>query len=239
MAQEFQAKFIQRGDSIDYTPVSAVAAGAVVVAGGHIGITKIPIAAGALGALAIRGLFDVVKANEEIADGAAVYWDADGNPYNGTAGTGCATTTAGGNTFMGFAAGLAGATTEVVRLDLIGVAALTNTVHNALTADLTDPANAGAIPVADSGKCDLVTVTALGETRTLAAPTYVGQMLLLSLKTDGGDCVIAVATGINQTGNNQITMDDAGDSILLVAITAGANKRWRVVANDGCTLATV
>jgi predicted RecA/RadA family phage recombinase len=239
MAQDFQAKFVQRGDAIDYTPVAAVAAGAVVVVGGHIGITKIPIAAGALGALAIRGLFDVVKANEQQADGAAIYWDADGNPYLGMAGTGCATTTAGGNTFMGFAVGVAGATAETVRLDLIGVAAITNTVHNALTADLADPANAGAIPVADSGKCDLVTTVGAGETRTLAAPTYVGQELLLSLKTDGGDCVITCATGLNQTGNNTITMGDAGDSILLVGIAVGANKRWRVVANDGCALTTV
>ncbi len=237
MGQEFQARFIQRGDAIDYTPVAAVAAGAVVVVGSHIGITKLSIAAGKLGALAVKGLFDVVKANEEIADGAAVYWDADGNPYNGTAGTGCATTTAGGNTFMGFAVGAAAATDEVVRLDLIGVAALTNTVHNALTADLTDPGDTGAIPVTDSGKCDLVTAGA--ETRTLAAPTYVGQMLLLSLKTDGGDCVITCATTINQTGNNTIMMDDAGDALLLVAKANGANKRWSVVSNDGCTLATV
>ena len=82
-------------------------------------------------------------------------------------------------------------------------------------------------------------MTTAAQTRTLAAPTYVGQQLLLSMKTDGGNCVITCATTVNQTGNNTITMDDAGDAILLVAKANGANKRWSVVSNDGCTLSTV
>ena len=89
----------------------------------------------------------------------------------------------------------------------------------------------------DSGHVEIVTGGA--ETRTLAAPTYLGQLLLVSLKTDGGDCVIAVATTVNQTGNSRITLDDAGDAILLAAKANGANIRWSVVSNDGCTLSTV
>ena len=151
MAQAFQASFVQEGESIDHTPVAAVDAGQVVVQGSMIGVAKTPIAAGALGSLAVKGVFDVVKANEQQALGAALYWDADGNPYGGTAGTGCATTTAGGNTFIGFAQAAAGATDETVRVLWSGPVALTNTVHNALTADLADPGNAGAIPVTDTG----------------------------------------------------------------------------------------
>ena len=94
MSQAYQARFIQVGESIDYTPGSAVAAGQVVVQGSMIGVAKVPIEANRLGALAVKGVFDVVKANEQIALGAALYWDADGNPYGGTPGTGCATTTA-------------------------------------------------------------------------------------------------------------------------------------------------
>ena len=116
MARNYQAQFIQEGQSIDYTPSAAVAAGQVVVQGSMIGVAKTPIAASVLGALAVRGIFDVVKANEQQALGAALYWDADGNPYNGTAGTGCATTTSGGNTFIGFAQAAAEATDETVRV---------------------------------------------------------------------------------------------------------------------------
>ncbi|MCX5683756.1 MAG: hypothetical protein NT049_08735, partial [Planctomycetota bacterium] len=65
------------------------------------------------------------------------------------------------------------------------------------------------------------------------------QMLLVSLKTDGGNCVITCATTVNQTGNNTITLDDAGDAILLVAKANGTNKRWSVVSNDGAALSTV
>jgi hypothetical protein len=82
-------------------------------------------------------------------------------------------------------------------------------------------------------------VTTAAQTRTLAAPTYAGQMLLVSMKTDGGDCVITCATTVNQTGNNTITFNDAGDSVLLVAKTNGANIRWSVVSNDGAALTTV
>jgi len=237
MAQNFQATFVQAGECIDYTPVSAVVAGQVVVQGSMIGVAKTPIAAAALGALAVKGIFDVVKANEQQALGAALYWDADGDPYGGTAGTGCATTTSSGNTFIGFVQAAAGATDETVRVLWSGPVVLTNTVHNALTAELTDPGASGAIPVTDSGHCDLVTTGA--QTRTLAAPTYLGQQLLVSLKTDGGNCVITCATTINQTGNNTITLDDAGDAILLLAKANGTNKRWSVVSNDGCSLSTV
>lgn len=102
---------------------------------------------------------------------------------------------------------------------------------------ITDPGNAGAIPVTASGFCPIVTAGA--ETRTIAAPTITGQELWLLFKTDGGDCVITVATFINQAGNNTITLNDAGDAVLLKAKLNGNNKRWSVVVNDGAALSTV
>ena len=54
-------------------------------------------------------LFDAVKAAVTFTDGVAVFWDADGNPVGGTAGSGAATiTVASGNKFMGFAVGRGG-----------------------------------------------------------------------------------------------------------------------------------
>ncbi|MCE7938679.1 MAG: hypothetical protein DYG90_08885 [Chloroflexi bacterium CFX6] len=102
---------------------------------------------------------------------------------------------------------------------------------------ITDPGNAGALPVTKGGYVPLVTAGA--ETRTLAAPLFVGQEIHLYMKTDGGDCVVTCATGVNQTGNNTLTFNDAGDSLFLRAIEVGSNKRWRVIHNDGVTLATV
>jgi hypothetical protein len=100
--------------------------------------------------------------------------------------------------------------------------------------EVADPGNGLAIPVVESGFVPLVTGGA--ETRTIAAPSFVGQELELFLKTDGGDCVITVATGVNQTGNTTITFNDAGDVVVLRAIQSGANLRWRVLLNDTCAL---
>jgi len=113
-----QAIFIQDGREIDYTPSSAVVAGQVVVQANLVGIAKQAIAANVLGALSVAGIFDVAQAAEIIPAGSPVYWDADGNPVGGTAGTGAATATASGNTFMGFAEALTAADDETVRVAL-------------------------------------------------------------------------------------------------------------------------
>ena len=102
---------------------------------------------------------------------------------------------------------------------------------------IADPGDAGAIPVTVSGVCALTTAGA--ETRTIAAPAFVGQQLVICLDTDGGDAVVTVASLVNQTGNNTLTFADAGDVISLVAITVGGVKKWRVTANDGVALSTV
>lgn len=105
----------------------------------------------------------------------------------------------------------------------------------ALTAKtITDPGDAGAIPVTRSGTVPIVTAGA--ETRTLAIPTFVNQKLVLFMQTDGGDCGVTVASAINQAGNTIITMNDVNDSILLTGIYNGTALAWRVTYNNGCTL---
>ena len=82
-------------------------------------------------------------------------------------------------------------------------------------------------------------VTAGAETRTLAAPTFLGQRLLLSMKTNGGNCVITCATTVNVAANNTITFSAVQQAVLLIAVANGTNKRWSVVYKDGATLSTV
>jgi predicted RecA/RadA family phage recombinase len=232
-----KATFVQDGNNVDYTPLTAVAAGDVVVQGTMAGVARTPIAAGALGALATGGIFDLAKAAIAIEAGAGVYWDTDGDPVGGTAGSGAATTTSAGNTFLGWAVAAAADSASAVRTRLFGSPAITVNHYGPLNNAVADPGNAGAIPVTASGCVAIVTTGA--QTRTLAAPSFAGQELVLAMKTDGGDCVITCATGVNQTANNTITMNDAGDTIRLVGVEVGANKRWRVVVNDGCVLTTV
>jgi predicted RecA/RadA family phage recombinase len=229
-----QANRLHEGKTIKYTPSAAVVAGTVVVANSLVGVPPTDIAANGLGSLDPAGLFSVVKANGTMDFGNPLFWDADGNPEGGVAGTGCLTTTATGNTFFGLCARDAAADDERVVVYKVPSAV---TVENSLGTVRADPGNAGAIPADYSGSVQIV--TAAGETRTLANPAFVGQMLAISMKTDAGDCVIAVAAAFNQTGNNRITLNDAGDTVVLVGIESGANKRWRVMVNDGATLSTV
>ena len=105
-------KFVQEGDSIDYTPDAAVASGDVVVQNDLVGVAKQPIAASALGALAVTGVFDFPKdtgSASAIAAGKTVYWDEDEE---------VATETAEGNTSLGKTIKAAAADDETVRVRL-------------------------------------------------------------------------------------------------------------------------
>ena len=89
------AKYIQDDESVDYTPGSNVTAGDVVVQGDLVGVAKLDIAAGRLGALAVEGVFDFPKSTaggSAIAVGTTVYWNAGAQQ---------ATATSAGNKLLG------------------------------------------------------------------------------------------------------------------------------------------
>ena len=71
-----QARYIQRGESIDFVPERDIAAGEIVIRNGLIGVARIPVKKGTLGSLALSGVFDVTKPVRcAFSVGAAVYWD--------------------------------------------------------------------------------------------------------------------------------------------------------------------
>ena len=71
------ARYVQRGDAIDHTPMTDVAAGDVVVLSGKlVGVAKLDIKAGELGALALTGVYEMTKAaGVAFALGSEVAWD--------------------------------------------------------------------------------------------------------------------------------------------------------------------
>jgi predicted RecA/RadA family phage recombinase len=232
-----QAIHKQGGNTIDYTPAAAKSAGDVFVDNGKVLIFTHAVDASALAAPYIDGVFDIVKDSSNLSSAfTAVYWDDNGDPYGGTAGTGCLTSTSSGNTFVGYCIETAGATDGLVRTLVVNLPS-TVTVAGSLTTAITDPGASGAIPVTKSGYVPIVTAGA--ETRTLAAPSFIGQELLIYMKTDGGDCVITCSTTLNEAGNNTITLADTGDAIRMVAVEEGSNKRWRISSVDGHSLSTV
>lgn len=86
------ARYIQRGESIDYIPETPVAAGDLVILNDLVGVAKLDIPAGTLGALAVGGVYEMPKGAAAIAFGKKVYWDATAKTV---------VTTATGNTLIG------------------------------------------------------------------------------------------------------------------------------------------
>ena len=70
-----RAVFVQRGESVDFTPSRDVAAGEVLVFGGLPGVVKTAVKAGSLGALALTGVYDVEKDGLAVAAGDRLFWD--------------------------------------------------------------------------------------------------------------------------------------------------------------------
>jgi predicted RecA/RadA family phage recombinase len=105
------AKYVQKGESIDYTPAADVAAGDVVVIGNIVGVAKLDIPANTLGSLSLTGIYAVVKDTTVIGLGTKVYWNAANKK---------ATTTATNNTSIGLAVSASGSADGEVLLLLMG-----------------------------------------------------------------------------------------------------------------------
>jgi len=239
-----QATFVQQGEAIDYTPGGAVAAGQVVVQRDFVGVAKTPIAANTPGALAVVGIFDVVKAAVAFTAGVAVFWDADGNPVGGTPGTGAATTSASGNTFMGFAVAAAGETATTVRVSLRSVeSASQETVGLSDLADVGPVAyDAGKILVADGNTFQSVAVfgdatlaanglLVIGEDKVLASHINDGEILPVGVAVPDTNEISFGTSKLARSGNNIIatlpTSDPGVAGALYVAdgavkVSAGA-----------------
>ena len=70
-----QARFIHDGKAVDFFPETDIPAGTVIVEGDLVGVTKVDIPAGRLGALHVVGVYDIAKNDTAISLGSNVYWD--------------------------------------------------------------------------------------------------------------------------------------------------------------------
>lgn len=71
------AVLIQNGNAIDYTPSADTAAGSIVILNGLAGAVKTDIPKGKTGALALHGVYNVVKGSSSFQTGDRVYWDGE------------------------------------------------------------------------------------------------------------------------------------------------------------------
>ncbi len=205
-------KYRQLGDTIDYTPGSAVLAGTVYVIGTTI-VTIVPkdIAADEKGATATRGIFNVPKDNSDVSAGDALYWDADGSPVGGTASSGAFTKTANGNVFAGIALEAAG--TGVGDCDML-LRSIDGTVPGNMA-----PVPVGTVAAANSAQNNGAAITTLGLTKVTGADNTkavvlpavasapIGTVLYLN-NHSGGNATLAVfpevGAQINVLGANNV-----------------------------------
>lgn len=203
--QLFQARTYKPGQQIEYTPVADVAAGDVIVIGSLVCYSCEDIEAGALGNLETAGAIQGVAANEAWTQGADVFWDADGNPYGGTAGSGCFTVVASGNVRAGYARKARGATEPT------GVIQLTSTSRpnvlpvQTVAAAGTNQATAAALIEGFN------LVTGPDDTKGVVLPAAAAGKQVIIKVGDGADLKVWPATGdaINALGaNNSMTVVD-------------------------------
>jgi predicted RecA/RadA family phage recombinase len=172
--------FKQIGDTFDYTPGAAVAAGTVLVLGTTI-VTIVPVAIAATdrGSTALRGIFNVPKDASNVAAGDALYWNATGDPYGGTATSGAFTKTVGSNVFAGIALEAAGTTTGDVDMMLRSIDGTVPGAFGPVPATTvvvggTAQANANAIDVG------FTLVTGANDTAAIVLPTAAaGKMCIV------------------------------------------------------------
>ena len=97
--------FIQEGKRIEITASgAAISSGDLVLVNDLAVVALVDIADGDSGNAAPEGVWELSgKAAEAVNQGDKLYWDADGDPLVGTAGTGCITATPTDNQYIGIA----------------------------------------------------------------------------------------------------------------------------------------
>jgi hypothetical protein len=101
-----------------------------------------------------------------------------------------------------------------------------------------NPYSPDAVPQSITGPGVIVATTQTTKVTTTGAdaftledPLFEGQLKIILFEQDGGDATITPTSVIGYT---TITMDSAGDSVILYGTAAGD---WYVVSNVGCVLA--
>jgi predicted RecA/RadA family phage recombinase len=218
MSINLKTERFKSGERVAYTAASAITAGTPVLsANGMVGIAVNDIANGDVDELDVTGRFRAWGvASQAWAVGDAVGWDANGDPLNGTAGSGAYTTVVSDwDFFVGYADEAKGATDEmgVIRLpDSAGADSMPAGAQQAIS-------GAGAINVTSYFTAWTTTGAQAG---TLADGTRVGQLKEIQLVVDGGDGTLTPASFADGT---TITFSNAGDNVLLRWTAAG----WKVL----------
>jgi len=239
-AQVPDAQYYGDGVTVDYTPTPATAAGTVITQVDLVAVANDYIAALTAGKLTTSGVFDLVKINAAIPLGTALYWDENGDPVGGTAGTGAATAVSTSNKFIGVAMEQVNdALQETVRTYCPGPTYVASSQKASLATAVSCVKDAG-IAVTASGYA-AITTTGGAEARSLAAPGggVDGTIITVCHAVDGGSSKITSTQVFGDNGTDlTFTVTESAECITLIATRITATTyRWRTLYNNGVTLA--
>lgn len=214
-------------DKLAYTAGSNITAGTPVLTSlGVVGIPANDIASGDTDEVDICGRFRAWGvASQAWVVGDRVGWDANGDPLNGTAGSGAYTKTVTDWDFVvGTVAEAKGATTEmgVILLDEPQRIFVPSGAQQSLS-------GAGAIDVVSFSTMWTTTGANAG---TIANGTRIGQLKEIMLTVDGGDGTLTPATA---SGFTTIVFSNIGDMVLL-RWTAGG---WIILKRGNVATAAI
>ncbi len=227
------------GDSIPYTPASDVVVGVPQQVAGRIGIPHTNLSADTLGSLQVKGIFRADIAAVTVVAEDVIGWDADGDPYGGTAGSGCYTNAPADWDFkVGVASEAATATSGEVKvvLNVFPSVALPSTITQTVAfgdftdgggtsgyADVTIPIPIGGLPI---GWTADVTTAFAGTAGIGMEVGIAGDTDKYSGSSEGVDSAVLVGSLVSLDGWDtistartiRITLTDTTD---FGAITAG------------------
>lgn len=97
-----------------------------------------------------------------------------------------------------------------------------------------DPGNGGTLYVDRWGAVVPLVSGSTSETRTISPPTCSGIQVFVIFDTDGGgDVVVTVTGGYDQSSATSLTFGDAGDYAMLVSAKEGSSYLWHLVSYEG------
>ncbi len=226
------------GETIDYTPGSAVYAGDVILIGSMVCVAGQDIDASAKGSLATKGVFLAAKDTSTFTAGDPIYWNPTGDPVGGTAGVGAFTSTAVGTYFAGTCVLAAATGDATVPLKLNGQTSSAATVGQGR-----DPVNT-AISTAGAGTLTAAGIVGGVITRTGPVAAYTdttatalqiiaaipgsadGEAWLLYIKnTVPFTSTLAAGTGVTLSGQGLIPANSVG--VFLITRTSSTAVAMR------------
>ncbi|MCP4712484.1 MAG: DUF2190 family protein [Planctomycetes bacterium] len=226
-----KARIYKSGNTVDHTPAGAVTGGTPTdIGGGLVGVPSQDVAASSEAGFRVSGVFAIACTSATGSAGDNVYWDSDGDPYGGTAGTGaCTTDVSASDLWLGKLTAASAATDadSYVLLNGVDVDEIRNTygAGDGAGAELVDVAgtfvdyaNTATVPVSCLEKGDVVHIMGT----VLAADFHTQEELAIKVLF-GTEAILSTGDVVIVADDDTITFD-----LWVHVLTAGASGKISV-----------